>query len=517
MIKENSDFIQIFLVFALLSFSRLPAAINEYQDPSEGCTIGVASGRATSDERPLLWKTRDAQAINNEVYFNMAFPIKFLSVISAGQTVYSWMGVNEYGFAIINSASSDLPSGSSGMGNGTLMAYALGTCRSVAEFQHLLDSTNVSGRQTQANFGVIDSTGAAAIYETAGYQYWKFDTCDTLQAPAGYVLRTNFAVNGGGNAGIERYRRTCDLMADFYAGDTLNYRSILRHQMRDFSDYSSAPFQIPYPGQLYPGIPFGYIYTDLSICRTSTVSTAVIHGVLSGEKASLTTLWVILGQPAGAIAVPYWPAGNTPSAANGPSTAPLCDVANLIRSLLFDWPGNPVYINTYRLLDGEDGGLWTYSFMAEDSIMSATDSILQDWRIKTPLVPDILAFENQCADYALNKLQEIYNILLPIEMQEKNLLPENVGLCQNYPNPFNPSTTIKFFLPNAGPVSLKVYNLLGEEVAALLSGHLATGKVSLLPGHYQYEWNATGLASGVYIYILQAGDFVQCRKMILLR
>ena len=76
--------------------------------PDEGCTVGVAAGRATSDGRPLVWKTRDSSAENNEVIFNTSFPIKFLSVVSAGDT-YSWMGVNEKGFAIINSASLDLP------------------------------------------------------------------------------------------------------------------------------------------------------------------------------------------------------------------------------------------------------------------------------------------------------------------------------------------------------------------------------------------------------------------------
>ncbi len=503
MITVNPSIIKTILVLSLLLISVLLAAIDEYQDPPEGCTVGVAAGRATSDGRPLLWKTRDAQAINNEVYFNTAFPIHFVSVVSAGQTAYSWMGVNEYGFAIINSASGDLPPGSSGMGNGTLMAYALGTCRSVAEFQHLLDSTNVSGRQTQANFGVIDSSGAAAIYETAGNQYWKFDASDTIQAPDGYVLRTNFALNGGGNGGIERYRRTCDLMAAFYAGDSLNYRSILRYQMRDFSDYASLPFQITYPDQLSPAIPFGYIYTEVSICRTSTVSTAVIQGVLPGEKASLSTLWAILGQPASAIAVPYWPAGQTP-------TAPLCDTANLIRSQLFDWPLNTVYINTYKLRDGLGGGPWIHTCSAEDSIMAATDSILQNWRTRTPTIPDMLAFEGQCADYALNKLQEAYNILLPIESPDKDLLPENVVLYQNYPNPFNPRTTLSWQLAVGSPVKLTVYDLTGQEVTTLVNQQQPAGNHSV-------EFDAAGLASGVYIYRLQAGEYVQTRKMILLK
>ena len=513
----NSSIIKTIFVLSLLLFSGLPAAIDEYQDPSDGCTVGVASGRATSDGRPLLWKTRDASAVNNEIYFNTFLPYKFIAVVSAGETANSWMGVNECGFAIINSASTDLAAGSSGLGNGMLMSYTLGKCRTVNEFQHFLDSTNITGRTTQANFGVIDSTGAAAIYETAGNQYWKFDSNDSIQVPNGYVLRTNFAVHGGGNAGIERYRRTCDLISAFHDGDSLNYRSIFRHQMRDFSDYSSLPFQIPYPYQLSPGIPFGYIYTQVSICHTYTVSTAVIQGVLPGEKAIFSTLWTILGQPAAAMVVPYWPVGVAPSPANGPSTAPLCDIANLIRPCLFDWPANTGYINTYKLLDGPGSGLWIQTFPAEDSIMAATDSILQNWRSATPVIPDILAFEEQCANYALYKLQEAYNILVSIESPYKELVPENAVLYQNYPNPFNPSTKIEFLIPKSEFVTLKVYNLLGEEVGALLSGQLFSG-------FHSVEWDASGMASGVYFYRLsvgslkgRTGNFVMTKKLILMR
>ncbi len=93
-----------------------------YAQDFEECTIGVASGKATADGRPLVWKTRDnSSAPNNEVYFNTYYKYNFVSVITAGGTD-SWMGVNEKGFAILNSVSSDLPGGSSGLGNGRLMS-----------------------------------------------------------------------------------------------------------------------------------------------------------------------------------------------------------------------------------------------------------------------------------------------------------------------------------------------------------------------------------------------------------
>ena len=94
--------------------------------------------------------------------------------------------------------------------------------------------------------------------------------------------------------------------------------------------------------------------------------------------------------------------------------------------------------------------------------------------------------------------------------RKKNSIPENPTLFPNYPNPFNPSTTIEFDLPKTGNVNLKIFNILGEEVVTLLSA-------SLLSGSHSVEWNASNFASGVYLYRLQAGDYVETRKMIILR
>ncbi len=83
-------------------------------------------------------------------------------------------------------------------------------------------------------------------------------------------------------------------------------------------------------------------------------------------------------------------------------------------------------------------------------------------------------------------------------------------LEQNYPNPFNPATRIRFSLPAAASVKLAVYNVIGEEVAVLLTGYKQAGQ-------YDYTFNAVGLNSGVYFYKLEAGNFVEVRKMILMK
>jgi hypothetical protein len=96
-----------------------------------------------------------------------------------------------------------------------------------------------------------------------------------------------------------------------------------------------------------------------------------------------------------------------------------------------------------------------------------------------------------------------------IEPGEDNI-PLYFALYQNYPNPFNPMTTIRFDLPKTSMVLLRIYNITGQEVATLLSA-------SLLPGFHSLDFDASDLASGIYFYRLQAGPFVQTRKMMVLK
>ena len=89
-------------------------------------------------------------------------------------------------------------------------------------------------------------------------------------------------------------------------------------------------------------------------------------------------------------------------------------------------------------------------------------------------------------------------------------LPISYSLSQNYPNPFNPTTTIRFALPKAGDVNLAVYDILGRKIAELVHGNLTAG-------YHTVNFNASNLASGVYFYRIQAGDFVSVKKLMLLK
>lgn len=89
-------------------------------------------------------------------------------------------------------------------------------------------------------------------------------------------------------------------------------------------------------------------------------------------------------------------------------------------------------------------------------------------------------------------------------------IPVSYNLSQNFPNPFNPSTEIHFSLPNKSHVTLTIFDLLGREVATLVSEELSAGS-------YSTRWDATGFPTGVYLYRLEAGEFVETKKLLLLR
>jgi hypothetical protein len=104
-------------------------------------------------------------------------------------------------------------------------------------------------------------------------------------------------------------------------------------------------------------------------------------------------------------------------------------------------------------------------------------------------------------------------ILLSTDQQ--SLLPEAYALHQNYPNPFNPTTQIRYDLPEESYVNINIYDLMGRKIKSLINTHQESG-------YRLIHWNATSdlgqpVSAGMYIYTIQAGEFRQTRKMVLLK
>ena len=127
--------------------------------------------------------------------------------------------------------------------------------------------------------------------------------------------------------------------------------------------------------------------------------------------------------------------------------------------------------------------------------------------------PDAITVENVVL--VNSSLQKIPNINVEIILDGSSAIPTDYSLSQNYPNPFNPETQIQFSIPQEGFVVIKIYDMLGQEVATLFNGHT-------LQGRYTLNWNGkdnsgNNLSSGTYVYRMTAGDFVSAKKMVLIK
>jgi hypothetical protein len=158
---------------------------------------------------------------------------------------------------------------------------------------------------------------------------------------------------------------------------------------------------------------------------------------------------------------------------------------------------NPQFVNNVRNIDGFFIGANSPAINAGENLQSFIESKGLPWKdiLGNPRdsSPDLGAYE--------------YDGLLDVQ---EELQPSAYKIEQNYPNPFNPSTTISYFIPTSSFVILKVYDILGNEIRSLVNEEKT-------PGNYQLEFNAANLPTGIYFYRLQAGSFIETRKMVLMK
>lgn len=158
--------------------------------------------------------------------------------------------------------------------------------------------------------------------------------------------------------------------------------------------------------------------------------------------------------------------------------------------------------NFYHNLTNSDG----------DSLVDLSEKALS---FNTANYPDgdyriIIEVYDEAGNFDIDSMDVKFKNGNPQRIQDHQELPHIFALDQNYPNPFNPATSIAFRIPRASSVKLVVYNQLGQVVAHLVDEELPGGS-------YSVDWNAEGVSSGVYYYRLSADDFVQTRKLVLLK
>jgi sugar lactone lactonase YvrE len=176
---------------------------------------------------------------------------------------------------------------------------------------------------------------------------------------------------------------------------------------------------------------------------------------------------------------------------------------------LVDVAINPVDNSVYTIQHGEMGPPWINS---KGRLFRIQNGVVDTLISEMPRPAGMVFAPN--GDLYLTTLQDA-NILkisnLPVGVEdENNFVADDFSLEQNYPNPFNPSTSIQYRVSSTSNVSLKVYDVLGNDVATLVNEEKPAGS-------YEVKFNAAGLSSGIYFYKLQAGSLIETKKMILMK
>ncbi len=302
----------------ILAAAALLAAGNVW-----ACTSAIVSAKAAKNGRPLLWKHRDTSAENNFVERMPAQngDLAYVALYNAGDSTLSeaWMGMNEAGFAIMNTASYNLaPDTAKFMDQeGVVMALALKKCRTLSDFETLLD-TLPKPMGVQANFGLIDAAGEGAYYETDDYSYTKFSLAD---APGGVLVRTNYSYSGAPDKGYGyiREENAKELLAPYIKGDSITP-----------STFTEGISQCFYHSLLGEDLTEGngeWIIDQDFIPRNISSASIVIEGVEPGEDPRLSIMWTEIGYPPCSYVLPVTvdsvPEELRPIGPNGHS--PLCD------------------------------------------------------------------------------------------------------------------------------------------------------------------------------------------------
>jgi hypothetical protein len=329
------------------------------------CTTAIISGKYTKDGRPILWKHRDASEENNVIrYFNDS-KYYYIGLVNASDTKGEnvWAGCNEYGFAIMNSASYNLIEEDTidfVDQEGVLMKKALGECKTLEDFENLL-KTLPKPLGVQANFGVIDANGGAAYYETDQFKFTKIDVNDPKVAPFGYVIRTNYSFTGNPETGYGyiRYNTANKLLYNASACNNLTIEYIINNCSRSL--YHSLTEQY-----LTDCIsPSGFAQFQDYIPRTSSVASIIIHGINDVKNIKEMVMWSIVGFPLTSVAIPVFvfnknkiPEVISP---NNQSNSILCDYSLMLKNKLFPIKrgngGN--YIKVNELIDKDGSGILT--------------------------------------------------------------------------------------------------------------------------------------------------------------
>ncbi len=391
----------------------------------DACTVAVISGKYTIDGRPLLWKNRDTQAINNRIMYFDDAKYEYMGIVnsrdSEGKSL--WIGMNETGFAIMNSASYNINIGDtiklSGL-EGRIIKEALATCATVQDFEEYLNKLEKPTR-LEANFGVIDAKGGAMMFELNNKGFVRFDANDPTVAPFGYLIRTNYSFTGSFGEESSGYIRQNTVDGLFYGASSTNSLDA-QFIMQDVTRGLKHSLLKTDLYEQYGAIPANtttYTFFHDFIPRRSSASACVIQGVKKDENPDLTTLWSAVGFPLTSIAIPTWIKTKDyfPEVLKldkNLKDSPICNAALSLKKKVFPirwgkW-ASKYYININALVNADKTGIRQKIMVDENVIFQKANEKLNDWRISGMNSSDVKEFNTWLNSFVTESYKNNFNL-----------------------------------------------------------------------------------------------------------
>lgn len=293
------------------------------------CTSAIFSRAVTADGTMMLWKHRDSGFKDNVVerVEGKEGALTYVAVFNAADRDLkeAWIGVNEAGFAVMNTASYNLAPDTAAVKDreGVVMTMALRRCHRAADFTALLDSLIATGRPlgVQANFGVIDKEGGGMYVEASDWSYTVFPLEEEKE---GWMMRTNYSYSGGreGRLGVMRHTAARQLISDAISEGTLRASTLTETLSRSFYHAGSKR------DLLHEGVRQTEDAGDLIVRRSSCSSTVIILPP-GGAPEMLVAIGNPLLSEARRVTLDSIPPELRPIGPAGHS--PLCDRVNALR------------------------------------------------------------------------------------------------------------------------------------------------------------------------------------------
>jgi hypothetical protein len=386
------------------------------------CTTFIISGKYTSDGKPILFKNRDTDLMDNSLVYFKDGKFDYIALVDANSTwdKMVWGGYNETGFAIINSAAYNNNIGDTSKimdQEGVIMKLALQSCKTLQDFEELLKNLP-KPMGSDANFGVIDAYGGAAYYETGNYKYIKFDVNDSTIAPNGYLVRTNHSYSGilDEGFGFCRYQTASSVMKSASENKQFSpqylFENISRNLTHSFTNTN-----------LWENIPEDNSVQDLHffidyIPRQFSASAILIVGASDEEHDDYTVMWTILGFPLISVAIPTWIYGgeNLPKIASMKENlhSPLCDATLKLKENCFPITrGEGLnYINLAAVINQQNTGYMQVLKPIQDSIFVKANQLIAEFDKNHISKSEIQEYYNWLDSFLDESYLQLFNIKL---------------------------------------------------------------------------------------------------------